>query len=148
MADAGGGRETGRTRDAGFQVGIRRTLPLDVAEAWRLVTSPQGVRAWLGDGGGVELEPGREYTLADGARGMVRVVRPGSHLRLTWLAQGWPRPSTIQLRVIAAARGTTIALHQEHLPHAAARQERRARFAAALDELARLAGATAPAATP
>ena len=139
------GRETGKTKDAGYQVGIRRTLPVDVDEAWRLVTSPAGMRAWLGDGAEIELEPGSEYTLADGSGGIVRVVRPGSHLRLTWICDGWPRPSTIQVRVIPAARGTTIALHQEHLPHAAARQQRRARFAAALDELERQAGTLAAA---
>jgi uncharacterized protein YndB with AHSA1/START domain len=138
MVGERGGRDVGRTRDAGYQVGIRRTLPIGVDDAWRLVTSGDGVRAWLGDGEPVELAPGREYALADGSGGMVRVVEPGSHLRLTWLPDGWPRSSTIQVRVIAAARGTTIALHQEHLPSAAARTERRAHFAAALDALERL----------
>lgn len=134
MADGSGGHEVGRTRGTGFQVGIRRTLPISLAEAWRLVTSPQGVRAWLGDGA-VAWERGREYALADGSTGAVRVVEPESHVRLTWHPDGWPRASTIQVRVIAAASGTTIAFHQEHLPHAAARQERRAHFAAALEAL-------------
>jgi len=142
-ANADGRREVGKTRDAGYQVGIRRTLPLGIDDAWRLVTSPEGMRAWLGEGAAVELSPGSEYALADGPSGMVRVVEPGSHLRLTWLTEGWPRPSTIQVRVLPAARGSTIALHQEHLPNAAARTERRAHFAAALDALARLAGSAA-----
>ncbi|HET7232854.1 MAG TPA: SRPBCC domain-containing protein [Longimicrobium sp.] len=140
MADERGGREVGKTRDAGYQVGIRRTLPVDVAEAWRLVTSAEGMRAWLGDGARVELAPGHEYALADGSTGMVRVVEPESHLRLTWLPAGWPRPSTIQVRVIATVDGrATVAFHQEHLPSAAARQERRAHFAAALAAIERLA---------
>lgn len=139
MANTHDGREVGRTRDAGFEVGVRRTLPIDPETAWRLVTSHEGMGAWLGDGARVELAPGREYALADGSEGMVRVVERGSHLRVTWLPGGWPRPSTIQLRVIPAASGTTIALHQEHLPNAVARQERRAHFAAALDALEQLA---------
>jgi uncharacterized protein YndB with AHSA1/START domain len=143
MAEPSGGREVGKTRDTGYVVGMRRTLPLSVADAWRLVTSTAGVRAWLGDGTRVEWAPGREYALADGSAGVVRVVEPESHLRLTWQPGGWPRASTIQVRVIAAARGTTIALHQEHLPDAGARAERLAHFAAALDALERLATAGA-----
>jgi uncharacterized protein YndB with AHSA1/START domain len=142
VAERSGGREVGKTRDTGYVVGMRRTLPVGLTEAWRLVTSPGGVQAWLGDGARVEWVPGREYALADGSAGVVRVVEPESHLRLTWQPGGWPRPSTIQLRVIAAAGGrATIALHQEHLPDAAARAERRAHFAAALDALERLATA-------
>lgn len=133
-------RVAGLSRSAGWQVGMRRTLPISRDDAWRLVTSPGGVRAWLG-GDATPLERGREYALADGSVGVVRVLSPGSHLRVTWRPEEWPRASTIQVRVIAAAGGrTTIALHQEQMPSAAARERQRARFAAALDELARLAG--------
>ena len=138
MAETSGGREVGRTRDAGWQVGARRTLPVSVADAWRLITSPDGVRAWLGDGARVTFERGHEYALADGSAGAVRVVEPESHVRLTWQPQGWPRPSTIQVRVIPAGERTTISFHQEQMPDAAARQERRAHFAAALDVLERM----------
>ncbi len=62
-------REPGQTRDTGFQVGVRRTLPLSPEDAWRLVTSPAAVREWLGDGAEVEWERGRTYALADGAAG-------------------------------------------------------------------------------
>jgi uncharacterized protein YndB with AHSA1/START domain len=136
-------RAVGKTKSAGWQVGMRRTLPIAPDDAWRLVTSPEGVRAWLGEGDATPLAPGRAYTLADGSGGEVRVLKPGSHLRITWHPEGWPRPSTIQVRVIPAARGrATLALHQEHMPDAAARERRLAHFAAALDELARLAGTT------
>ncbi|HEX9938106.1 MAG TPA: SRPBCC domain-containing protein [Longimicrobium sp.] len=138
MAERSGTREVGKTRDTGWQIGLRRTLPVGVADAWRAVTSPQGVRAWLGDGAHVQFEPGSDYALADGSTGTVRVVQPESHLRLTWHPDGWPRPSTIQVRVLPAGERTTIAFHQEHMPDAAARQERRAHFAAAMDALERL----------
>src|SRR5688572_19794001 len=108
MPEQGGGRVVGQTRDTGFQVGMRRTLAIGLADAWRLVTSPEGVRAWLGEGSGVTWTPGHAYTLADGSAGEVRVVRPESHVRLTWHPEGWTRPSTIQVRVIPAAAGTTI----------------------------------------
>ena len=134
-------RAVGKTKSAGWQAGMRRTLPIAPDDAWRLVTSPEGVRAWLGKGDAAPLDRGRAYTLADSSSGEVRVLKPGSHLRLTWHPDGWPRPSIIQVRVIPAAHGkATIALHQEHMPDAAARERRLKHFAAALDELARLAG--------
>ena len=138
MTGRSGGREVGKTRDVGWEIGVRRTLPVGVGDAWRLITSPEGVRAWLGDGARVTFERGREYALADGSAGTVRVVQPESHVRLTWQPGGWPRPSTIQVRVLPAGERTTIAFHQEHMPGAAARQERRAHFTAALDALERL----------
>lgn len=50
-------------------------------------------------------------------------------------APGLERASTIQVRVIARGAGTTIAFHQEHLPHLAARETRRQHFQQALDTL-------------
>jgi hypothetical protein len=37
-------RTIGQTRDAGFQIGARRTLSIPLAEAWRLLTSREGLQ--------------------------------------------------------------------------------------------------------
>jgi uncharacterized protein YndB with AHSA1/START domain len=134
-----GKRVLGETADTGFQVGVRRTLPLAMDDAWRLLTSPEGVRAWLGDVRGFALEKGATYTTADGASGEVR-VSSGRHLRVTWQPPGWARASTIQVRVLPAGARTTLSFHEEHLPGAAAREERRRHFEAALDALQERAG--------
>lgn len=133
-----GERPTGLTKDVGWEIGVRRTLPADHAEAWRLVTTPQGMSAWLAEGASIDLTPGAAYDLPDGTRGEVRVVTPGSHLRLTWHPPGWPRPSTMQVRVIPKGAKTVIAFHQEHLPGPGEREARRAFFKDALDRLAAL----------
>jgi uncharacterized protein YndB with AHSA1/START domain len=136
-----GRRALGQTADGLFQVGVRRTLPMAHDAAWRLVTSAEGVRAWLGDAPGLAVEKGAKYTASDGAAGEVRVASPGSHLRVTWQPPGWARASTIQVRVIPAGERTTLSFHQERLPGAAEREERRRHFEAALDALQRHAGA-------
>ncbi|HEX6040955.1 SRPBCC domain-containing protein [Longimicrobium sp.] len=136
-----GARAVGETAATGFQVGVRRTLPLAPADAWRLVTSPDGVRAWLGDSRDLAWERGAAYTAADGASGEVRVIKPDSHVRVTRHAPGRERASTIQVRVIPAAAGTTLSFHEEHLPGADAREERRRHYDAVLDRLAELVGA-------
>jgi uncharacterized protein YndB with AHSA1/START domain len=132
-------RPTGLTKDVGWEIGVRRTLPVEHTVAWRLITSPQGMAVWLGESASsVDLTPGATYDLPDGTRGEVRVVTPGSHFRLTWHPPGWPRPSTMQVRVIPKGAKTVIAFHQEHLPGSDEREARRAFFKGALDRLAEL----------
>ena len=128
----------GQTRSVGFQIGVRRTLPIALEEAWQLLMSTEGVRLWLGHVPRVKLEKGATYSLKDGVKGEVRVFDPHRHLRITWQPKGWARPSTIQIRVIPNGLKTTIAFHQEHLPNAAAREERRGHFEAALEAIERL----------
>ncbi len=133
-------KPVGLTKDVGYQIGARRTLPVDLETAWRLVTSVEGLEVWLGKAGKMEFTKGAAYKLADGSEGEIRVFKPGSHLRLTWQPVGWPRPSTIQVRVVPSRDKTVIAFHQEHLPDGAAREARRAHFSAALDALERMLG--------
>lgn len=133
-----GKRVLGQTAATGFEVGVRRTLPIPPDEAWQLLTSPEGVRAWLGGAPPLKWEKGETYTLQDGSSGEVRVFNPGRHMRITWQPAGWPRASTLQVRAMPSGEGkTVISFHQEHLPGAAERDERRQFFAAALDALER-----------
>lgn len=134
-------RPVGLTKDTGWQIGVRRTLPIALADAWKLITSPGGVALWLGGDGDLTLDENTTYKLNDGTAGEMRVFKPGSHLRLTHHPPGWPRPSTIQVRTIASGEKTTIAFHQEHLPGPDEREARRAHFQAALDQLAEMTSA-------
>lgn len=130
-----GKRAVGQTADTGFQIGVQRTLPMSVEDAWELLTSPKGVRAWLG-GAVPKWEKGEKYALTDGSGGEVRVFKPGSHLRVTWQPEGWPRASTIQVRAMPRGEGkTVVSFHHEHLPGAAEREARRSFYEAALDAL-------------
>lgn len=133
-------RVLGQAKETGFQVGVRRTLPVTRDAGWRLVTSPEGVRAWLGDGAEVEFEKGTEYRLADGSTGEVRVFNPKKHLRITFEPAGWPRPSTLQVRVEPKGEKTVVSFHEERLPDEQAREDRRAHFKAALDALEDMSG--------
>ncbi len=130
-----GHRPVGLTKDVGFQIGARRTLPVRLEHAWRYLLSAEGQRLWLGTKIPIRWESGQGYQLEDGTRGEVRVFRDGSHLRMTWHPSGWARASTIQLRVIGKAERSVVAFHQEHLPDAEAREQRRAHYLRVLDQL-------------
>ena len=130
---------TGLTKDTGWQVGMRRTLDIRLEDAWHLLTSAEGIAIWLGDATDMQLQKGSRYKLPDGTSGEIRVLHLYSHLRITWQPPGWVRPSMLQLRLIGKGSRTVLALHQEHLPDADARNQRRAFFAQALDAFEKIA---------
>lgn len=131
--------KTGRTQSAGWQVGMRRTLPIGLEDAWHLLISAEGIAIWLGEGADIQMQERSRYRLADGTSGEVRVIKLYSNLRITWHPPAWQHPSTLQLRLIGKGNRTVLALHQEHLPGPDARNERRRFFGMALDALEKLA---------
>jgi hypothetical protein len=113
---ARGKREVGETADAGFQIGVRRTVPMSLVEAWDLITSRPDL--WLGEGASIAFEEGKRYAVpsrggAPGASGEVRVVKE------------------------SASGKTAISFHIEKLPDADAREAMRARWRDALERIVR-----------
>lgn len=108
---------TGQTKDAGWQVGARRTLPLDLYEAWDLLTLPPWLTRWSGL---TALEAGDSSVRSLTARRVVRVRTP---------------QSLVQLRLLPATSGTTVAFHEEHLPDEPARSQRKNHWAQLLNDL-------------
>ena len=127
-------RAVGKTTDVGYQIGVRRTLPCGEEALWSLILSPEGQTIWVG--GAIELEDGARYALDNGTIGQVRVYKPWSHIRLTWQPQGWARPSTVQVRVIAASGGTTLSFHQDQLADGDARSAMKEHWEGVIAQLA------------
>jgi uncharacterized protein YndB with AHSA1/START domain len=127
------GDDVGKTARVGYEIGVRRTLLFSEERVWALLLSPDGLRMWLG--GPAAIADGAPYTLANGTAGRISVYKPRSHLRLTWQPTGWVQPSTLQVRVIPASRGTTVSFHQEHLRDAAARTQMKAHWEQVIDSL-------------
>ena len=116
----------GRTRDAGWQIGVSRTVDRPVEEVWAFLTSPEGVAIWLGDGVTVLSEPGIGYETTDGVRGETRSFHELDRIRLTWQPSGWSHDTTLQLAVRATGAGRAmLRVHQERLADAAEREQQR-----------------------
>jgi len=130
----------GRTTDGTWELGVRRTTPLPPDVVWqRLVHDPGALL-----GMPIVLEQGAQGT-ADGVAWRVRSVTARVVTRLSWLELGWTQSSTLQLRVLPAATGTTLALHHEGLPDEEARVRLLARWTARLESwLERLDGTAVP----
>ena len=128
----------GRTKDMGFQIGVRKTFLLSIEQAWRLITSREGINLWLGNVEDFHLAKGQSYQTKDGAIGEVRVVNPRENIRITWQPQEWSQASTIQVRVIPAREKTVISFHQEGLSGEAEREQMRQRWMKVLEDLQKL----------
>ncbi|MEV3991991.1 SRPBCC domain-containing protein [Streptomyces sp. NPDC049837] len=112
---------TGLTRDAGWEIGVSKTLPLPAGAVWDFITSPEGIALWLGRvKGGLPQEKGAAYETVDGLTGEVRGYRPGDRVRLTCGG------TTVQVTVSASGPGKAVLrFHQEHLASADEREQRR-----------------------
>lgn len=132
---------TGLTRDAGWEIGVSRTFPVPLDEAWDVVVDGPGLALWLGPGAVIPDAVGGPYRTDDGVEGELRSLRPRDRIRLTWQPEGRAgRPTTVQVVVVAGARGTSVRFHQEHLADAEERERQRAHWRAALDRLGTLLG--------
>ena len=103
----------GLTRDAGWEIGVSRTLPLPVETVWEFLVSPEGVALWLG--------PGAELPVK--GDGVLRSLRPGDRIRLGY------GETILQVAVSATGDGRTVLrFHQEHMASAEERERQRAHW--------------------
>ncbi|MDF2724109.1 MAG: Activator of Hsp90 ATPase 1 family protein [Paenibacillus sp.] len=106
----------GVTKDAGVQIGVRKTIAVTKERAWNFLTSQAGVSLWIGDVQPIQWQVGYEFQSREGVSGKLTVVKPYQKLRLTWQRPSWDRPSRLQIYVLSNDSGsTTVAIHQEML---------------------------------
>lgn len=131
-------REVGETADAGYQVGVQRTLAVPAEELWALLTSPAGLAAWLGEVETFAADPGEHYETADGTAGEVRTVAEGERLRLTWQPPDREAATTLQVTLGESPSGgerTVLRVHHERLADATEREAMRDHWRAVLDRI-------------
>ena len=136
---ARGMRAVGETT-RGFQVSKQKTFLPDASRAWELLTSAEGLAAWLGAGAPDALHESQTFALDSGVHVTVRGIRYGESIRL-----GWNPPQHDPTQVVIAWVQTsnsgkgTIAFSHENLPDAQAREVARARWTDALKALQAIA---------
>lgn len=105
---------TGLTKDAGWELGVRTTVPAALPEVWTWLLGP-GLAVWLGELDALPTEVGASYETRDGVRGTLRSRTENVRVRLGWQPDDWPHDTTLQITVKEAASGTTIGIHHEKL---------------------------------
>ncbi|WJQ83032.1 SRPBCC family protein [Brevibacillus brevis] len=126
----------GQTAATGFQVGVRRTMPITPEQAWAFLTSSEGAKLWLGDVANLTFSEGETFTSRDGISGQFRVVKPFRQFRLKWSMKEWEKPSTLQIRLLSDKPDrTTISFHQENLDHMNTREQMKLHWEEVLNEI-------------
>ncbi|MDT0346713.1 SRPBCC family protein [Streptomyces litchfieldiae] len=123
---------TGLTKDAGWQIGVSRTLPHPPAVVWEFISGPEGLALWLGPGAELTPERGAPWRTADGTAGEVHGYRPGDRIRVT------VGSTTVQVALRPAGDGgrAMLRFHQERMASAAERERQRAHWQRVLDAVA------------
>ncbi len=125
----------GLTKDAGWEIGVSRTVHQPLEAVWSRLTAPDGVGLWLGHGVTFPRRAGEGYETADGTVGEVRGYQERRRIRLTWRPSDWKHDSTVQVTLQPTKSGTSIRFHQDRLAHAAERERQREHWKAVLDRL-------------
>jgi hypothetical protein len=116
-------RIVGQTRDVGFEVGVRKTLPVSVGKAWEFLFSIAGLSIWLGKIPPGTFELGKSFETEEGIKGEISIMKISSHIRMKYKPKHWPNTSTLQIRVIESNGKATISFHQEKLLGTEQREE-------------------------
>lgn len=121
-------RPTGKTKDAGWEIGVSRTVKHQIDDVWAALMSPTGMAIWLGEGvsfEGTEREP---YETTDGTVGELRTLRPGNRVRLTWQPSDWLHDSIVQIALLDKGEKTGVTFHQEQLVSNSERERQRSHW--------------------
>lgn len=127
----------GRTKDAGWQIGVSRTVAHPVDAVWPALVSDDGLAVWLGPGVRFSGEPGEPYETDSGVTGELRSYRPGDRIRLTWQPADWTHDSTVQIALEDKGPKTGVRFHQERLADSDERELQRSHWKRVAEELAR-----------
>jgi uncharacterized protein YndB with AHSA1/START domain len=129
-------KETGLTKDAGYQIGVRKTFAVPLQDVWNFMFCNDGIAIWLG-----ELESGTispscgTFSTKDGITGNVTLLKHLSHIRLKYKVKGWENTSILQVQIIAVKNSTTISFHQDHLTSAQQREQMKAHWDAVFKKI-------------
>jgi hypothetical protein len=109
-----GTRVTGQTMDAGFQVGINKTIPVPHKKLWALIFVEN--RLGLFQDNKLNLAEGLTGVNSRGVSYKITTYRPYSHIRMQWRLPNWDEYSILQIRLNAKTdNNTTLSIHQEKL---------------------------------
>ncbi|KKO89223.1 hypothetical protein AAW12_24235 [Sphingobacterium sp. Ag1] len=97
----------GLTKDAGWQFGIRKTVPTNIERLWEVFFSDRGLGYWT-EGVDQNFSTFKEY----------------SHIRTKWKHKNFEENAHLQIRFIPSKNKdkTTISIHVDHLKNESQRE--------------------------
>lgn len=103
-----GRRIEGQNQKGLYSLTVTKTLPVDAKKYWQWLLSTEGINHWLKPLSPVAINPGQEYEVRGEIFGQIRTVKPQKSIRLRWQDAEWPKPTTVQLLVVARSKGKCL----------------------------------------
>lgn len=132
-------RPVGLTKDRGWEIGVRRTFPVNPMNMWDALMSTAGLTLWLGADPEAAMEQGDQFETSEGVIARVISVKPGEMIRLEWQSSLLGYPSVLQVRVNGEHATSTLGFHQELLRSAEDREAMRQHWTEVAAKLGALA---------
>ena len=95
---------------------VQRSVSQPLKEVWRLLATPAGSEALLGEGG-VLGDKGDSWHSTDGSFGVVRSYHPLEQIRFSWHADDEAPKSLVDLHLVKQGdESTMVEIRHEHIP--------------------------------
>ncbi|MBK8448332.1 MAG: SRPBCC domain-containing protein [Micropruina sp.] len=113
MTDQMAGDTLAESKDT---VVVQRSVSQPVKEVWRLIATPAGSEALLGEGG-VLGDKGDSWHSSNGTFGVVRSYHPLEQIRFSWHADDDAPKSLVDLHLVKQGEDATVVeIRHEHIP--------------------------------
>ncbi len=114
MTDQMAGDSLAESKDT--TVVVQRSVSQPVKEVWRLLATPAGSEALLGEGG-VLGDKGDSWHSVDGSFGVVRSYHPLEQIRFSWHADDQAPKSLVDLHLVTQPDDSTVVeIRHENIP--------------------------------
>ncbi|WP_193103723.1 hypothetical protein [Brachybacterium sp. FME24] len=123
----------GLTRDAGWELGVRRTVAATAPDVWHRLLA-EWLPQWL-EVDSIPQLVGAPLRHNGSVRGRIVGCHMGRRVRMYWTPVALDHETVFQVTLLEASAGTTIAIHQERLVDAVERQSLLEQWTAILDDL-------------
>lgn len=95
---------------------VQRSVSQPVKEVWRMLATPAGAEALLGEGGMLG-DKGDSWHAADGTYGVVRSYHPLEQIRFSWHASAEAPKSLVDLHLLQSSDDETVVeIRHENIP--------------------------------
>jgi len=111
-----------------YKINVKRMMTMSLNKVWKLITSPKGIKIWLGSVADIKFVKKEKYITKTGIMGEVNLIEKDSHIGLTWQPKEWVKPSLLQISLIPSGNNTIVSFHHESLPSAKARKAMQRRW--------------------
>jgi len=92
-----------------YAVTSTRTFSIGKTQMWELITSPEGLQAWLNPlSKHFKIAPKQQFEIEGGIFGEVRTVKVGRQARLTWQDADWPKPTAFNILIVPRPKNKCI----------------------------------------